>query len=307
MQLHRFDLNLLVALDMLLRERNVTRAAEKLYVSQPAMSASLNKLRAYFGDPLLVRVGREFELTARAVSLVEPVREALLKVQTALGTQPEFTPASAQREFSIIVTDAAIPGFLPAILRRVAREAPGIRCHIELVSQACLSKLEKGDVDLCLILDNLKLYEAQAYPPNLERTRLREVRWVCAVDRNNPAVGDTLTAEQYFSLPQVAGRPGGYGVSGEELLRRLLDVEVQVHLTVPSLLQLPLVVVGTPYIATLPERVASLMGSPAAIKTFPVPVPMPTQYEILVWHKRYQAEPAHAWLRNLIIELAHEC
>jgi len=88
MQFHRFDLNLLIALDTLLREKNITRAAEKVFVSQPAMSAALHRLRDYFGDPLLVRVGRDMELSPRGQSLIEPVREALLLIQATLGSQP---------------------------------------------------------------------------------------------------------------------------------------------------------------------------------------------------------------------------
>src|SRR5579863_2468443 len=123
MQLNRFDLNLLIALDALLHEKNVTRAAERVFVSQPAMSAALQKLRDYFDDSLLVRVGRDMELTPRGLSLVEPVREALLRIQATLGTQPTFEPGTARREFTIIVSEEAVPGFLPAILQQVAAQA----------------------------------------------------------------------------------------------------------------------------------------------------------------------------------------
>src|SRR5262249_11793074 len=131
MQLNRFDLNLLIALDALLHEKNVTRAAERVFLSQPAMSASLQKLRDFFQDPLLVRVGRDMELTPRAQSLVQPVREALLKVQSTLGTQPTFDPATVRRTYTVIATDEAVPELVPRVLGRLAREAPQIQCHIE--------------------------------------------------------------------------------------------------------------------------------------------------------------------------------
>lgn len=241
MQFHRFDLNLLIALDVLLREKNVTRAAEKVFVSQPAMSAALHKLRDYFNDPLLGRVGRELELTPRGLSLVEPVREALLLIQAALGTQPTFSPATTQRDFTMIVSEEAVPGLLPAILQRVAAQAPGIRFHIELISQTALARLEYGEADLCLCLDNLRLYETRAYPESLHNIRLRPVRWLCAVDRDHPTLGDTLSAEQFLALPHVFGRPSGYTASAEELVRRLFDADITVHLTVPSLLHLSLI------------------------------------------------------------------
>src|SRR5579872_1149153 len=167
MQLNRFDLNLLIALDALLHEKNVTRAAERVFVSQPAMSAALQKLRDYFNDPLLVRVGRDMELTPRGLSLVEPVREALLRIQATLGTQPTFDPATVKRTFTVIVTDEAAGGVVPAVLRRVAREAPGVQCHIEQVSHTSLSRIEYGDADLCLCLDILRLFGIRSLPDNL--------------------------------------------------------------------------------------------------------------------------------------------
>src|SRR5258708_34724135 len=124
MQLHRFDLNLLIALDTVLREKNIARAAEKVLVSQPAMSAALHRLRDYFEDPLLVRVGRDMELSPRGQSLIEPVREALLLIQATLVTQPTITDATTHREFTLIVSEKPLPGFLRAILDRVSTEAP---------------------------------------------------------------------------------------------------------------------------------------------------------------------------------------
>jgi len=304
MQFHRFDLNLLIALDVLLREKNVTRAAEKVFVSQPAMSAALHKLRDYFNDPLLDRVGRDLELTPRGLSLVEPVREALLLIQAALGTQPTFSPATTQRDFTMIVSEEAVPGLLPAVLQRVAAQAPGIRFQIELISQTALARLEYGEADLCLCLDNLRLYETRAYPESLHTIRLRPVRWLCAVDRDHPTVGDSLSAEQFLALPHVFGRPGGYTASAEELVRRLFDADITVHLTVPSLLHLPLVLPGTSYVATVPERVVKLFSDSTPLKTFPLPLPTPEHYEILIWHKRNETDPAHAWVRELIVALS---
>lgn len=304
MQFHRFDLNLLIALDILLRERNVTRAAERTFVSQPAMSAALHKLRVYFADPLLVRVGREMELTPRAQALVEPVREALLLIQSTLGNQPTFSPATVQREFTLIVSEEAFPVLLPALVRQITDEAPGIKLHTELVSQNVLARLEYGEVDLCLCLDLLRLYEARAFPETLRHTRLRPVRWVCAVDQHHPTVGDGITAEQYFALPQVFGRPSGYSLSAEELVHRILDVDCKVHLTVPSLLHLPLVLPGTNFVATMPERVARVLAPVVAMKVFPLPFPTPEMHEVLVWHKRNDVDPAHTWLRERVIQLA---
>jgi len=284
----------------------VTHAAERVHVSQPAMSAALHKLRQYFDDELLVRVGRDMELTSRALALVEPVREALLLIQATLGAQPTFAPASTQREFTVIVSEEAVPGLMPAILRRVASEAPGVRCRIELISQSALKRIEYGEADLCLCLDTLGLYDARALPEGLRKEVLRPVRWICAVDRDHPTIGDTMSAEEFRTLPHVIGRPSGYSAAAEELVRRLFEIDLTVHLTVPSLLHLPLVLAGTNYVATLPERVARLFAATAPIRTLPMPFPQPDQYELLLWHKRHEPDPAHAWLRELIVQLAQQ-
>jgi DNA-binding transcriptional LysR family regulator len=303
MQVHRFDLNLLIALDTLLREKNITRAAEKVFVSQPAMSAALHRLREYFDDPLLVRVGRDMELSPRGQSLVDPVREALLLIQTTLGSQPTFTAATTQREFTLIMSEEAVPDLLPAITERVSTEAPGIRINIELVSHRALSQLEYGDADLCLCMDSLGMFDVRAYPDTLRSIRLRPVRWICAVDRNHPTVGDSISSEQYFSLPHVFGRPNGSNVTAKQLVRRLLGIDLDVHITVPSLLHLPFVLPGTRLVATLPERVAHRFASTLPVKTFALPFETEPLREILLWHKRNESDPAHAWLRDLIVRL----
>jgi len=304
LELRRFDLNLLVSLDALLHEKNISRAAERLYVSQPAMSAALHKLREYFNDPLLVRVGRNLELTPRGQSLAEPVREALLRIHATLGTQPEFDPVTARREFTIIVSEEALPDLLPALIRRLAAEAPGICCRVQLISETILTRLEYGEADLCVCLDRLPLYATRAWPSSLRMLELRPVRWICAVDASHPTVGDSLTAEQFFSLPHAFGAPSTYSAGTEELVRRLFDIDLTVQLAVPSLLHLPLVLAGTSYVATMPERVLRLAPVLSPLKSFSIPFSTPLQHELLLWHNRHDADPAHAWLRKLIVEIA---
>jgi LysR family transcriptional regulator, nod-box dependent transcriptional activator len=306
MQLNRFDLNLLIALDALLHEKNVTRAAERVFVSQPAMSAALQKLRDYFDDPLLVRVGRDMELTPRGLSLVEPVREALLRIQATLGTQPTFDPATVRRTFTVMVTDEALPQLLPAVLRRVTREAPGIQCQIEQVSQTSLTRLEYGDADLCLCLDLLRFFGVRAYPDTLRAIELRPVRWVCAVSRDHPSVGDELTLAQYQALPHAFARPAGQTTPVEEFVRRLLGFDLDVRATAQSLLELPFTLPGTALVATVPERVATLAGAVVPLKTFALPFDALDSHEVLLWHKRNEPDPGHAWLRALFIDVARE-
>jgi len=153
-------------------------------------------------------------------------------------------------------------------------------------------------------LDSLRLYATRSWPDSLRMVRLRPVRWICAVDAAHPTVRDTLTAEQFFDLPHAFGAPSAYSVSTEELVRRLFDVDLTVQLAVPSLLHLPLVLAGTSYVATMPERVLRMAPTVAPLKIFPTPFPTPEQHEMLLWHNRHEPDPAHAWLRELIIEIS---
>lgn len=306
MQLNRFDLNLLIALDALLHEKNVTRAAERVYVSQPAMSAALQKLRDYFSDPLLVRVGRDMELTPRGLSLVEPVREALLSIQATLGTQPTFDPATFKRSFTIIVTDEAAPRLLPPVLKKLTREAPGIQCQLEHVTQTSINRIEYGDADLCLCLDSPRFFGLKAYPETLRIVELRPVRWVCVVSQDHPSVAEEMTEKQYMSLPHIFGRPSGYGASADELVHRLTNRSLDVRATGQSLLELPFLIQGTPLVATIPERLARMLATTLPLKILPLPFELTLSKELVIWHKRNEPDPGHAWLRALFIEVARE-
>jgi LysR family nod box-dependent transcriptional activator len=260
MQLNRFDLNLLIALDALIHEKNVTRAAERVFVSQPAMSAALQKLRDYFNDPLLVRVGRDMQLTPRGLSLVEPVREALLRIQITLGTQPTFDPAVVQRSFTVICSADAHLRVMPGALRRLIREAPGVQCHIEHMSETTLSRLEYGDADLYLGMNMLPVFGTRAFPDGLRVVDVRPVQWVCAVSPDHPTVHDELTEEQFRTLPHLIGWPNSHSVPLEEFTRRLFNAEINVRASVQSLIELPFLLQGTDLIAALPERLASKLS-----------------------------------------------
>jgi LysR family transcriptional regulator, nod-box dependent transcriptional activator len=304
MQLNRFDLNLLIALDALLHEKNVTRAAERVFISQPAMSAALQKLREYFEDQLLVRVGRDMQLTPRGLSLVGPVRDALLQIQATLGTQATFDPRTVQRTFTLIVSADALLRVMPAVLQRLSREAPGIRCHVEHFSETTLSRLEYGDADLYIGLNSLRLFGLREFPESLRTVELRPVRWLCAVAKDHPTVGDTLTEEQYLALPHVFGWPSGHTVPLEELVRRLLSANLDVRATTQGLLEIPFMLTGTQLVATLPEDLARHLARLAPIKLLPVPFETPDTREVVIWHRRNEPDPGHAWLREVLIEAA---
>jgi DNA-binding transcriptional LysR family regulator len=302
--LNRFDLNLLAALDALLHEKNVTRAAQRVHVTQPTMSAALHKLRQYFDDELLVRVGRDMELTPRGLALVEPVRDALRGVQAALGTQPRFDAATASRRFRLMVQDFIGPRLLPAVLARLADAAPGVRCHLEHFSQLGIGKLEHAEIDLVIGLDIAQLFGLREFPDSLRSVELEPVRWLCAVSADHPTVGDTLSREQFLTLPHLFARRSDDFGADADAVRRFLPAEIDAHVTSESVLQVALLLAGTPFIAILPQVVVDYVAPLVRLKTFAVPIPLPEARAVAFWHKRSEADPCHAWLRGIVLEEA---
>ena len=302
--LNRFDMNLLAALDALLHEKNVTRAAQRVHVSQPTMSAALHRLREYFDDELLVRVGRDLELTPRGLALVEPVRDALRGVQSALGTQPHFEAATASRRFRLMVQDFVGPRLLPAVLGRLARDAPGVHCHLEHFSQLGLGKLEHAEIDLVIGLDSAQLFGLREFPDSLRSVELEPVHWVCAVAADHPTVGDALSRDEFLRLPHLFARRSGDFGDDSDAVRRLMPAEIDARVTSESVLQVALLLAGTPFIAILPQSVVDYVAPIVRLKTFPVPIALPAARAVAFWHKRSGADPCHTWLRGIVTEEA---
>lgn len=303
MLLNRFDLNLLIALDALLREKNVTRAAERVFLSQPAMSAALQKLRAYFNDPLLVRVGRELQLTPKGLSLVEPVHEVLLRVQATLATQPAFDPGSARQRFTLVLASPALVLLAPRLLDRLAREAPGVRCHFESLDATSLSRLEYGDADLCIAIDDPQFFGQRGWPEWLRSAPLRSLRWSWIADRDNDRVAADVEPEVLRRLPRAVAQSSGLAappVAAPDAPGGAGDVRASSD----SLLALPFLVIGTPLVASLPERLAHELAARLPLKVVPDPERRGEELELALWHKRREPDPAHAWFRELVIECA---
>jgi DNA-binding transcriptional LysR family regulator len=295
MDLHLFDLNLLVALDALLTERNVTRAGNRLNLSQSAMSGALARLRHHFRDELLVPVGRHMMLTPVAEGLVEPVRDILLRVRGTLGSKPNFDPSTAERHLSIAVTDYVTEILMAEVLRRARREAPGITFELRPVGRRATEDLESGELDFLISPEG---YVSSAQPTEV----LFEDTYTCVVWAGNTAVGSSLTLDQYLSLGHVvvnvagAEPPSNYD---EQFLRRS-NVKRRVEVSVPTFGLAPQLVVGTDRATTITTRLAAKYADTLPLKLLPVPVPIPPMVEVLQWHKVHEYDPAHHWFRHLL-------
>src|SRR6266850_2222086 len=304
MQLNRFDLNLLVALDALLREKSVTRAAERVYISQPAMSGALQRLREFFDDQLLVRIGRDMELTPRAQSLIQPVREILLLTQSTLELQPTFEPATTSRSFTLVMSDYCLLVFLSFALRRLAIKAPGVQINVEPLDASTLARLESGDVDLCLIPSNARILGQLELGGVMQQSPLFTDQWACVVSADHPSVQEELTLEQYFTLPHAFARFGGSTVTLEQLTLHRLARDVRVAATAPGFVSAIFLLPGTSMVATVQERLARAMAHMVPIRVLKPPLELPLLQEAMVWHERNALDPGHLWLRRFFADVA---
>lgn len=304
MELRHFDLNLLRSLDALLKERNVTRAAERLFVTQQAMSGALARLRTHFNDPLLVRVGRHLEPTPLARSLVQPIREALLSVYSALGTHPHFDPSRDGHAFKIAMTDYASLVLLPKLLRRLAQKAPYAQCHVEELAASSFHRLELGELDFCITAGNPRLYGPHRAGPDVRSERLFSDDFVCISDRKNAYTHEPLTLDVYKQCSHNSVRFGRDIATLVEQAWASAGIEVNVAATAPSFSVQIFMLPGTPLLATVQRRLANLLERPLALRVMECPITVEPLNEHLFWHRRYDTDPKYQYFRDAVMVAA---
>jgi len=300
MELGAVDLNLLVALDALLRERSVTRAAARVGLSQPGMSNALARLRRLFDDPLLVRRGSTLVPTPRAQALVTPVQEALELIRGALRAPATFDPASDRRAFRLSCSDYSVLMIVGPLVRALAEEAPGLSVEVLPRLADAGRALANGEIDL--VIEPAEIMG----DVDLASLRLWEDRWMCCVWAGNAHVKHRMTLERYMSLGHLVYSMGGSGqpvalpdrhIAGLGLERRI-EVSVESFLLAPFLLQ------GTDLVTLVPQRAEAFLRRTGDIRILPAPVDLPILVEMLWWHPRADPDPAHAWLRTRIARVS---
>jgi len=304
MNLKSFDLNLLRSLDALLSERSVTRAADRVCVSQPTMSGSLQRLREYFEDQLLIRVGREMELTPLARSLVASVRDVLQSIQSTLDIRPSFDPATAKRTFSMSMSDYAAVMLMPLVLERLAKEAPYISCSIEPLSDAYFDRLSSGDADFSVAAGNWRLFGADEPGSEIKSEPLFSDTFVCIVAKNHPAIDSEITLEDYRRLPHILVRLGPGVESLIEHAWKIEELDLKVAATMGSFFTSIFMLLGTPLIATVQKRLAELVATSLPLKILPCPVAVPALHESISWHVRHEFDPGHQYMRAVFADAA---
>lgn len=295
-RLRSIDVNLLVALDALLDERSVTRAAERMGVSQSAMSRTLARLRELVGDPLLVRNVNEMERTPVAEDLCGPLREALGRLDALVTEREAFDPASSTRSFRLELTDHVAVALLPALLPRLRTQAPGVDLEVAP---------PEGEPEARLIERRTELFIGGVVHdvPGLFRQALFEEELVCVVRHDHPAREDLHRIDRYAALDHLMISPRG--TSREGMVDRALaahDLRRRVVLRLPQFLVAPLVVASTDLVATIPRRVAEALAHDGRLAIVAPPLPLAKFTVHQVWHERHHHDHGHRWLRQQVAE-----
>lgn len=300
MRFNRLDLNLLVALDALLTEQNITRASERLHLSQSAMSGALARLREHFQDELLVQVGRKMTRTALGESLASPVHNILMQVQATVERRATFDPATSNREFSIMVSDYMTTVLMTEAIRRAARIAPGVHFELLLPDIAQTDDLDRGQLDFLI---TPREYASPEHP-SLD---LIEETYACVVWDEHPIAGDSISFEEYLAMGHVIVRFGKQRVpTFDEWFFTRFGVPRRVEIIAPTFNAVPQLLVGTHRIAMMHRRLALHYRKLLPLRLLQPPTEIPALTECIQWHKAQDGDGGIIWFRNLLKQVAQD-
>jgi LysR family transcriptional activator of mexEF-oprN operon len=298
--LARLDLNLLVAFDALLTERNVTRAAARIGLGQSAMSHNLARLRTLFGDELLTRGADGMRPTPRALALADPVRVTLSQIQAAVLQREAFDPSTADRVFKIGLADSIEVAVIPGLVARLRQEAPGVGLRLRSINRiSILEELDAGTLDLGIGVFN----QGQIHH---KRRPLYTDSFICLFNPAQLNLCPPISLEDYLRVPHVLTSltEDTHGAVDEALAKRKLKRVIA--LTTPGFLAVPFVVRRAPVITTMPSKLARYFAEAFGLATSPAPIELPTFTISLLWHASFDQDPGHLWLRQTVSGLAAE-
>jgi DNA-binding transcriptional LysR family regulator len=294
--LRRVDLNLLTVLDALLEERNVTRAAERLGMSQPAASRALARLRALFRDPLLVDGTGGYFLSARAAELAPALRRTLSGIGGMLES-PAFDPANATGRLRLVTPDLYAAVMAPPLLAILSREAPGLDVEFIAPDPTVVDRLESDDIHAILgVIDDA--------PVGVHRRKLFDDGYVTILRADHPATKRALTLDRFLALDHIAINVTGSGPAPLDTLLAAMGRTRRVKVLVPNFLAAVEIAARSDLVMTLPE---SLARTAAGMHRFVLRTPPVDRGRFalsLLWHVRHQESPAHVWLRAALVEAA---
>lgn len=298
--LANIDLNLLVVLRELLREQNVTRAAERVGVTQPAASAALARLRRHFGDELLERSRNGFVLTPLGTQLAAQVEPLCLGLESLFAPEPPFDPARSDREFRILTSDYVLAAFGEGLSRALFAAAPDVRLHVSVANGRLPEDLPEAlrSIDAIVSAPKAEFKDAEIRGEEIFRDS-----WVCVVAADNDSVGPEMHLRDLERLPWVVpNQPDQIYPASSPLapLMAELTVRPQVAVRVDSYQATPYFVAGTDRVAVMQSRLAQGFAGRTDLRILDYPGTPAPIVEVLWWHRRHVDDPAHTWFRELV-------
>jgi len=297
MRFKKLDLNLLVALDHLLNLRNVSEAAARMNMTQSAMSNALLRLREYFDDDLLVKIGRRLELTPRAEALKDAVRDVLVRIEWTIATTADFNPAQSDRQFNVLVSDYTLATLIPKVLASCGKGAPRARFNFLHQVDGPERLLERGDVDLLIIP---KEFCSRQHPFEI----ILEEEFCAIVWSEGKLAAERLTRRSFAGASHVVMQPPGGAQSLESVFFKQHDLVRRADVTTYSFNTMALLVVGTDRIATIHRRLAEQAARGLPIRILELPYRLPKMQQAVQWHKHRSQDAGLIWLRRVIRDAA---
>ncbi|MGK2911798.1 MAG: LysR family transcriptional regulator [Sphingobium sp.] len=298
MRYRALDTNLLVMLDILLDTASITRTAELLGLTQPAVSSALGRLRDHFDDELLVQIGRINRPTALAERIRDDLKDVLARTDALISLRAGFDPMTDKRHFSFVGSDYVATTFGGEILRQVALAGPRLTAHLELLGLNSIDDFERGGIDVAIFPREL------AYPDH-PTDELFEERFVCVIWDRHPEISDSISQEQYLNARHVVH----HSVNGGRKLP-ILDqwflaqssIKRQVAVRVPSFAHILPILPGTPFVATIQQRLATEMSHRFPIRILPAPFDFPPLRIVMQWHRHLDKDIGVQWFRAKVTE-----
>ena len=296
-----FDLRLLRVFDALMMDRNVTLAAARLHLSQSAVSQALAKLRAALGDPLFVRTGHVMAPTAKALAMSVPIRQALETLSATLDTSLVFDPLQSRRSFRIATTDYSLMVLLPKLAKLVAAHAR----NVELIfSSVNLSRgaesIREGSIDLLIAY-----FVVTKMPSNFRTRQLFRDSFVVLARKGHPKFRSGMTLAAFTEADHIVVAPRDTWLPGPmDIALSKIRLKRKIRILVPNYMLVPYVVAGTDLIATVPMRTLAHIKAKIPVETFPVPIDVASVRVEMAWDERHHHDPAHKWLRGLLIDIS---
>jgi len=297
MDIRSLDLNLLVVFDAMLKHQNVTKAAEAIKLSQPAMSAAISRLRTLFDDPLFVRTVAGMAPTPKAQALSPSIRMVVQTIQTDILQPKSFDPSRSDRTFTLVTPDIAEVNFLPRLLSTLAEKSPHISLKtLAMPREAAANSLEAGSAEMAI-----------GYFPDLHKAgffqqKLISSSHVCLIRKKHPDVGQKLTLSQFANASHAVVKPDGREHVFEQFLQSK-NIKRRVVVELSHFMSLLPIIETSNLIATVPKDLADFFVQHGEVRYVPTPMKSPIIDVHLFWHQRFHKDSAHIWLRQVINQL----